>query len=173
MFLVKIRTLYILPFLSYQTFNFANVHCSITMGFWITRFLFSKSLRKLFLYMSVIISEISTAQKMEFSIKDFFSKCNQIRSFLRIWSHLLKKSLMKNFILCAVKFDQLASCLDQRRYAWNNNTRKGISIITFFILSVFTRVLIEIETDCGIMLFIRNDITSKISKEKVPTDVLG
>ena len=55
--------------------------------------------------------------KMEFSIKDFFSKCNQIRSFLRIWSHLLKKSLMKNFILCAVKFDQLASCLDQRRYA--------------------------------------------------------
>ena len=78
---------------------------------------FSKSLKKLFLYMSVIISEISTAQTMEFSIKDFFSKCNQIRSFLRIWSHLLKKSLMKNFILCAVKFDQLASCLDQRRYA--------------------------------------------------------
>ena len=27
---------------------------------------------------------------------DFFSKCDQIRSFLRIWSHLLKKSLMEN-----------------------------------------------------------------------------
>ena len=27
------------------------------------------------------------AQKMMFSIKDFFSKCDQIRSFLRIWSH--------------------------------------------------------------------------------------
>ena len=38
-----------------------------------------------------------------FSIKDFFSKCDQIRSFLRIWSHLLKKSLMENFILCAVE----------------------------------------------------------------------
>ena len=38
---------------------------------------------------------------MKFSIKDFFSKCDQIRSFLRISSHLLKKSLMKNFI-CAV-----------------------------------------------------------------------
>ena len=25
-----------------------------------------------------------TAQKMKFSIKDFFSKCDQIRSFLRI-----------------------------------------------------------------------------------------
>ena len=43
-----------------------------------------------------------TAQKMMFSIKDFFNKCDQIRSFLRIWSHLLKKSLMENFIFCAV-----------------------------------------------------------------------
>ena len=39
---------------------------------------------------------------MEFSIKDFFSKHDQIRSFLRICSHLLKKSLMENFIFCAV-----------------------------------------------------------------------
>ena len=45
----------------------------------------------------------NTAQKMKFSIKDFFSKCNQIQSFLRIWSHLIKKSLMENFIFCAVK----------------------------------------------------------------------
>ena len=35
---------------------------------------------------------------MKFSIKEFFSKCDQIRSFLWIWSHLLKKSLMENFI---------------------------------------------------------------------------
>ena len=40
---------------------------------------------------------------MKFSIKDFFNKCDQIRSFLRIWSHLLKKSLMENFIFCAVQ----------------------------------------------------------------------
>ena len=44
----------------------------------------------------------STAQKMMFSIKDFFSICDQIRSFLQIWSHLLKKSLMGNFIFSAV-----------------------------------------------------------------------
>ena len=43
-----------------------------------------------------------TAQKMEFFIKDFFSKCDQIHSFLWIWSHLLKKTLMKNSIFCAV-----------------------------------------------------------------------
>ena len=34
---------------------------------------------------------------MKLSIKDIFSKCEQIRSFPRIWSHLPKKSLMKNF----------------------------------------------------------------------------
>ena len=31
---------------------------------------------------------------MKFTIKDFFSKYEQIHSFQRIWSHLLKKSLM-------------------------------------------------------------------------------
>ena len=45
-----------------------------------------------------------TAQKMKFSVKDFFSKCDQIRRKLQIWSHLLKKSLLKNFIFCAVVF---------------------------------------------------------------------
>ena len=45
----------------------------------------------------------STAQKMKFFIKDFFNKCYQIRRKLRIWSHLLKKSLMENFIFCGVK----------------------------------------------------------------------
>ena len=43
-----------------------------------------------------------TAHKMKFSIKDFFGKCDQICSFLGIWSHLLKKYLMENFIFCAV-----------------------------------------------------------------------
>ena len=37
---------------------------------------------------------------MKFSIKDFFSKCDQIRRKLRISSHLLKKSLIENFIFC-------------------------------------------------------------------------
>ena len=39
---------------------------------------------------------------MKFSIKDFFCKCDQIRNFLRIWSLLLKKSLMENFMFCTV-----------------------------------------------------------------------
>ena len=43
-----------------------------------------------------------TVQKMKFCLKDFFSKCDQICSFQRIWSHLLNKSLIENFIFCAV-----------------------------------------------------------------------
>ena len=43
-----------------------------------------------------------TGQKMKFSIKDFFSKCDQICRKLRICSYLLKKFLMENFIFCAV-----------------------------------------------------------------------
>ena len=44
-----------------------------------------------------------TAQKMKFSIKDFFSKCYQICTKQRIWSHLFKKSLMENSIFpCSV-----------------------------------------------------------------------
>ena len=39
---------------------------------------------------------------MNFFIKDLFSKCDQSRSFMRIWSHLLKKSLMENFTFCAL-----------------------------------------------------------------------
>ena len=50
----------------------------------------------------MVLNTIFTAQKMNFSVKDFFSKCDEIRKKLRIWSHLLKKSLMENFIFCAV-----------------------------------------------------------------------
>ena len=48
--------------------------------------------------------KIHTAQKMKFSIKDFFSNFDQIRRKLRIWSQLLKKSFIENFIFCVVIF---------------------------------------------------------------------
>ena len=44
---------------------------------------------------------------MKFSIKGFFSRCNQIHSFPRIWSYLLKKSLIENFIFCAGSVNQM------------------------------------------------------------------
>ena len=48
-------------------------------------------------------------KKMKFPIKDFFSKYDQIRSFLRIWSYLLKKSLKENFIFCPVFLQRVRS----------------------------------------------------------------
>ena len=64
------------------------------------------------------ISHIA-AQKMKFSIKDFFSKFDQILSFLWIWS--LKISLMENFIFCAVLFHYLCctslGCLGDKQWA--------------------------------------------------------
>ena len=52
------------------------------------------------------ITWCDTAQKIKFSFKDFFSKCNQIRRNLQIWSHLLKKSLKENIpFLCSMIAD--------------------------------------------------------------------
>ena len=45
---------------------------------------------------------LSLHKKWSFPVKDFFSKCDQIRNFLSIWSHLVKKSLMENFSYCTV-----------------------------------------------------------------------
>ena len=58
----------------------------------------NKTMEAALMFAQLLIS----AQNMKFSIKDFFSKCSQIRRKLRIWSHLLKKSFMENFIFCAV-----------------------------------------------------------------------
>ena len=60
-----------------------------------------------------------TAQKMKFSIKDFFSKCDQIRSLQQIWSYFLKKSLMENFIFCAV-FNNLSLVINRLTCQYEN-----------------------------------------------------
>ena len=53
------------------------------------------------------VFSLTTAKKMKSSIKDFSSKCDEIRSFLRIWSCLLEKPLMENFIFYAVHLNSL------------------------------------------------------------------
>ena len=54
----------------------------------------------------------TTAQKMKYSIKDFFSKRDQIRMKLRFWSYLLKKYLMENFIFCVVNSPVITGIYD-------------------------------------------------------------
>ena len=53
---------------------------------------------------------------MKFSIKDFLSKCDQIRRKLRIRSHLPKKSLMENFVLSAVANHKRHCFLQMKHY---------------------------------------------------------
>ena len=55
--------------------------------------------------MAFSFTKTTTSQKMVFSIKDFFSKCDQIRCKLPKWLHLLKKSLTENFIFGEVTID--------------------------------------------------------------------
>ena len=63
---------------------------------------------------------LTTAKKVKFSINDFFSKCDRICSFLRIWSLLVKKSLMENFIFCAVcSFESRKMKISNRKICWS------------------------------------------------------
>ena len=69
--------------------------------FW-SSFSFTTVPKRSFFNVAGILDLSFTAQKMKFSIKNFCSKCDQIRRKLRIWSHLVKKSLMENFIFWAL-----------------------------------------------------------------------
>ena len=73
-----------------------------------------------------------TPQKIKFSIKDFFSKCNQIHSFLQIWSHLLKESLMENFIFCVVSKAELQPGPSQTsKNFWLSNNNKRLLAVNY------------------------------------------
>ena len=79
---------------------------------------------------------IHTARKTKFFIKDFFSICDQIRRKLQIRSHLLKKSLMENFIFCTVTFltidnDLIMKYKQYIRFDFGNCV-KSVQIRTFF-----------------------------------------
>ena len=47
--------------------------------------------------------QLNTGQKLKFSIKDFFGKCDQICNFLRLWLYSLKESLIEKFIFVQLK----------------------------------------------------------------------
>ena len=61
---------------------------------------------------------------MKFSIKDFLSKCDQIRRKLRIWLHSLKKFLMENSSFCAVsiikKYSEFLGILLEYSYVYSH-----------------------------------------------------
>ena len=73
-----------------------------------------------------------TAQKLKFSIRDFFSKCDQIHRKLRIWSHLQKTSLMENFIfLCSAFTEEITGTSRLRQWGVPGETmQKGLVMET-------------------------------------------
>ena len=60
----------------------------------------------------LILKRSFTAQKMKLSITNFFTKGDRIRRKIWIWSHLLKKSLMENFVFCALLGKSLSELLE-------------------------------------------------------------
>ena len=85
-------------------------------------------------YWYSVLRRHDAAQKLKFHIKDLFSKCDQIRSFHRIWSHLLKNFSMEIFIFCAVR------CMGNKmkRPVVHHNVARGTNCTTclenFFFL---------------------------------------
>ena len=85
-----------------------------------------------------------TAQKMKFFIKDFFSKCDQIRRKLRIWSHLLKKSLMENFMFVQCDLPEtlwklcFSTKLLQQEIRWNNGILCSVCTIKDLVVEVWS-----------------------------------
>ena len=65
-----------------------------------------------------------TAQKMEFFVTDFSSKCHQILRKLRIWSHLLKKFVIETFIFCAVILFLISNNFVNFRFVFIKNIDK-------------------------------------------------
>ena len=94
-------------------------------------------------------------KKMKFSIKDFFSKCDQIRRKIRIWSHLLKNSLMENFsFLCSVSIcfetkpmTTLSSHFNRAQTIdgwWREKLMVSISILSLFGKLLLTHSFISL-----------------------------
>ena len=77
-----------------------------------------------------------TSQKLKFSIKNFFSKHDQIRRKLQIWSHLLNKSLMENFIFCSESQCSFKlHSYSERGWGWNpmDSLLGDFRVMKFFI----------------------------------------
>ena len=99
-----------------NTDTFHAAHMFQVLSRWVSRSEFQILIKK--------INDL-TAQKKKFFIKEFFSKCDQIRRKLQIWSHVLKKSLMKNFFL---------QCFEDKN---NMQTEISVSVSNLFHTNAF------------------------------------
>ena len=112
-----------------------------------------------------------------FHFKDFFS-------FLRIWSHLLKKSLMANFVFCAVHLQvsatfplalSIGATRNWSRISWRPLLIKvvfceKVSVWWLLLFCVF-RMLILLFISSFNLLFHLNKIASGISCFWIHTEI--
>ena len=104
-------------------------------------------------------------QKMNFFINDFFSKCNQIRNCG--FGHILKKSLMENFVFCAVHLGNRTFGISEKSFdddnvfmfGWINNLQANLTHHLLYsthtlqhFCSVFKRILEIAEIKRNIVL---------------------
>ena len=78
-----------------------------------------------------VVERSDTAPSMKFPIKDFFSYCDQIHCFLRIWSHLLKKPSMEKptfFVQCDHCHSTM-HCYCLKRKLWWKIKRKKYNLV--------------------------------------------
>ena len=87
---------------------------------------------------------------MKFSVKDFFNKCEQIRNFMRMCSHLLNKFLTKKFIdLCIDLFKQTENyCEDENNLFFER--------LRCFFIPIFQKSL------CNLQIFYHSVFRCKI-----------
>ena len=92
-----------------------------------------------------------TPQKIKFSIRNFFRKCNQILSFLRILSHLLKKSLIENFTFCPMSVNkQVTWNFTRCGNVYNKNISVRRMIDNIFSLMAYMQCFARSGTICAI-----------------------
>ena len=112
-----------------------------------TDFLNPRTANKIPTAQKILISLQIQHKKLRFSLKDFFIKCDQIRRKLRIWSYLLKKTLMENLnFLCSI-YSEIS--VDQTFYAAHlelsskSNFRK-LKGAMFKFLKVKNRMIVSV-----------------------------
>ena len=73
--------------LNFQACNFFSLYFCTLLLLSVEVYLEPNIYYGAFLQKKLMTKRFLSAQKMKFSIKDFFSKCDQICPKLRIWSH--------------------------------------------------------------------------------------
>ena len=89
---------------------------------------------------------IHCIKKWNFPLRISSVNMTKIRSFLRIWSHLLNKSSMENFIFCAVSLGIFEShhsevnyyqIIFQRNNCWMESLLENCPNTEFFLVHIF------------------------------------